>query len=308
LKDFSPLTAVLFFLFVFSRQGCRQVAFDIRAVLCGQGCQLDADNPRSSPRVLTDTRIWLLEFLRDHQVLIAQFRNISFPPVQNLVFLYQNAAHYLYTHCGLGLSGIRTYFQKTQRNICFHQGKRSLLGCFMDEGLSEAHARSRCWFVDSQGLIVKNRGKLAAHKMPYAHEHEHIPNFLEAVKVLKPTAIIGACGKANTFTREVVETMAAHNERPIIFALSNPTANSECTAQQVYACSNGRALFASGSPFDPVELDGRQFVPGQGNNVYIFPGVGLGALACKAGRITNDMFLIAAKTLSTFVTPADLQH
>jgi malate dehydrogenase (oxaloacetate-decarboxylating)(NADP+) len=126
--------------------------------------------------------------------------------------------------------------------------------------------------------------------------------------VLKPTAIIGACGKAHTFTREVVETMTAHNPRPIIFALSNPTANSECTAQQAYAWSNGRALFASGSPFDPVELDGRQFVPGQGNNVYIFPGVGLGAVACKARRITNDMFLTAAKTLAAMVTPADLKQ
>lgn len=183
-----------------------------------------------------------------------------------------------------------------------------IVAAMVDAGLSEAHARSRCWFVDSRGLIVKNRGKLAAHKMPYAHEYEHIPGFLEAVKVLKPTAIIGVSGKAHTFTREVVETMAAHHPRPIIFALSNPTANSECTAQQAYAWSNGRALFASGSPFDPVELDGRQFVPGQGNNVYIFPGVGLGAVACKARRITNDMFLTAAKTLSALVTPADLQQ
>jgi malate dehydrogenase (oxaloacetate-decarboxylating)(NADP+) len=183
-----------------------------------------------------------------------------------------------------------------------------IVAAMVDEGLSEAQARSRCWFVDSHGIIVKNRGKLAAHKKPFAHEHEHIPSFLEAVRVLKPTAIIGVCGKAHTFTREVVKTMATHNPRPIIFALSNPTANSECTAQQAYAWSNGRALFASGSPFDPVELNGRQFVPGQGNNVYIFPGVGLGAVACKARRITNDMFLTAAKTLAALVTPADLQQ
>ncbi len=183
-----------------------------------------------------------------------------------------------------------------------------IVAAMMDEGLSQAQARSRCWYVDSQGLIVKNRGKLADHKIPYAHEHEHIPDFLEAVKVLKPTAIIGVSGKANTFTRKVVETMAANNPMPIIFALSNPTANSECTAQQAYTWSDGRALFASGSPFDPVERDGRKFVPGQGNNVYIFPGIGLGAIACKANRITKDMFLTAARTLSTFVTPDELQQ
>jgi malate dehydrogenase (oxaloacetate-decarboxylating)(NADP+) len=120
--------------------------------------------------------------------------------------------------------------------------------------------------------------------------------------------LIGASGHAHTFTEEVVRTMHKHSEQPIIFALSNPTSKAECSAKEVYTWTNGKAIFASGSPFDSVELGGRQFVPGQGNNVYIFPGVGLGAVACKARRITNDMFLTAAKTLAALVTPADLQQ
>ena len=178
----------------------------------------------------------------------------------------------------------------------------------VDEGLTLREARSRCWFVDSQGLIVKGRDKLAAHKQPYAHDHAAVGTFLEAVQALQPTAIIGVSGQPQTFTRPVLEAMAACNERPIVFALSNPTAKSECTARQAYEWTGGRALFASGSPFDPVEFDGRQFVPGQGNNAYIFPGVGLGVVACKASRVTDEMFLAAARTLAEQVTEADLRQ
>ena len=175
------------------------------------------------------------------------------------------------------------------------------------EGLSEAEARARCWFVDSKGLLVKNRGDvLAAHKVPYAHDHPFIATLAEAVKVLKPTALIGVSGMPKAFTQEIVTTMAKLNERPIIFALSNPTSKAECTAEQAYAWSAGRAIFASGSPFDPVELNGHRHVPGQGNNIYIFPGVGLGALACEAREVTDEMFLIAAQTLAGLVGPEDL--
>ena len=175
------------------------------------------------------------------------------------------------------------------------------------EGLSEAEARARCWFVDSKGLLVKNRGDvLAAHKVPYAHDHPFIATLAEAVKVLKPTALIGVSGMPKAFTQEIVTTMAKLNERPIIFALSNPTSKAECTAEQAYAWSDGRAIFASGSPFDPVELNGHRHVPGQGNNIYIFPGVGLGALACEAREVTDEMFLIAAQTLAGLVGPEDL--
>lgn len=175
------------------------------------------------------------------------------------------------------------------------------------EGLSEAEARKRCWFVDSKGLVVKNRGDaLAEHKIPYAHEHPFLPTLAEAVKAVKPTALIGVSGTPSTFTRDIIETMAAMNERPIIFALSNPTSKAECTAEAAYTWSGGRAIFASGSPFAPVQVNGCRYVPGQGNNIYIFPGVGLGALACTAQEVTDGMFLAAARTLAGMVQEGDL--
>jgi len=174
------------------------------------------------------------------------------------------------------------------------------------QGLPEAAARSRCWLVDSKGLVVKSRADLAAHKRPYAHEHAPTGSFLAAVKALQPTAIIGVAATAGTFTREVVEEMAKINARPIVFALSNPTSKSECTAAQAYEWSGGRALFASGSPFDPVTQAGRTFVPRQGNNSYIFPGVGLGAIVTRSRRITDAMFMAAVHALAEQVSGADL--
>ncbi|HEX9302597.1 MAG TPA: NAD-dependent malic enzyme, partial [Casimicrobiaceae bacterium] len=173
-------------------------------------------------------------------------------------------------------------------------------------GVPRAAARGRCWLTDSQGLVVKSREKLAEHKRPYAHEHAPTADFLAAIKSLKPTAIIGVAAVGGTFTREVVQQMAQSNERPIIFALSNPTSKSECTAAQAYEWSGGRALYASGSPFDPVTLGGRTFVSRQGNNSYIFPGVGQGAIVSRARRISDSMFLTTAQTLARQVTEADL--
>jgi malate dehydrogenase (oxaloacetate-decarboxylating)(NADP+) len=175
------------------------------------------------------------------------------------------------------------------------------------EGLSEAEARRRCWFVDSKGLLVKNRGDvLPEHKLPYAQDHAFVPTLTEAVKVLKPTALIGVSGTPATFTREIIEMMSANNEQPIIFALSNPTSKAECTAEAAYNWSKGKVIFASGSPFPPVELNGRKYFPGQGNNIYIFPGVGLGALAAESREVTDAMFLAAARTLASLVQPEDL--
>ena len=175
------------------------------------------------------------------------------------------------------------------------------------EGLSEAEARARCWFVDSQGLVVRNRlGKLAGHKVPYAHDHPFVATLAEAIETVKPTVLVGVSGQARAFNRAIVARMAALNQRPIIFALSNPTSKAECTAEEAYQWTGGRAIFASGSPFPPVTLGDRTYVPGQGNNVYIFPGVGLGALACEAVQITDRMFLNAARTLAAQVTEEDL--
>jgi malate dehydrogenase (oxaloacetate-decarboxylating)(NADP+) len=178
----------------------------------------------------------------------------------------------------------------------------------VEEGMSEAQARGRCWLVDSHGLVVKQRSDLAAHKRPYAHDHAPEASLLEAVKALRPTAIIGVAAVGGAFSEEVLRAMAALNERPIVFALSNPTSKSECTGTQAYRWTDGRALFACGSPFDPVTLNGRTYVPRQGNNSYIFPGVGLGVIVTKSSRVTNTMFMSAARTLADQVTQADLNQ
>ncbi|MFO8153951.1 NAD-dependent malic enzyme [Thioalkalivibrio sp.] len=183
-----------------------------------------------------------------------------------------------------------------------------LTTAMMDAGMDELSARQRCWMVDSRGLVVRSRIALAEHKRPYAHEHPPVESFTEAVEILRPTAIIGVGAVANAFTREVIETMTRLNERPIVFALSNPTSKSECTAEEAYAWSDGKALFASGSPFDPVEIEGRRFVPRQGNNSYVFPGVGLGAVTVQASRITDSMFMAAARALADSVDAADLEQ
>lgn len=176
----------------------------------------------------------------------------------------------------------------------------------MADGLTQDEARARCWFVDSQGLVISGRGKLADHKLPYAHDHRAVTHLAEAVESLCPTALIGVSGIAAQFTAAIITRMATFNERPIIFALSNPTSHAECTAEAAYQFSNGRAIFASGSPFAPVTFEGRTFAPGQGNNVYIFPGVGLGALVVEATEVSEQMFLVAARTLADLVCDDDL--
>jgi malate dehydrogenase (oxaloacetate-decarboxylating)(NADP+) len=158
-------------------------------------------------------------------------------------------------------------------------------------GCTPADARRNCWLVDSKGLVVASRTGLVGHKLPYAHDHPPIADFPTAVRTLKPTAIIGVAAVGGTFTPEVLQDMARINKRPIVFALSNPTSKSECTAEEAYRSTDGRALFACGSPFDPVTLAGRTHVPRQGNNSYIFPGVGLAAVATRTTRVTDEMFM-----------------
>jgi malate dehydrogenase (oxaloacetate-decarboxylating)(NADP+) len=174
------------------------------------------------------------------------------------------------------------------------------------DGLSEKEARNRCWFVDSKGLVVKRRSDLAEYKLPYAHDYEYVRDFLSAVKSLKPTVIIGASGQSKAFTRPVLEAMAVYNQRPIVFAMSNPTSKAECTAEEAYTWTEGRAIFASGSPFAPVTFEGKTYVPGQANNAYAFPGIGLGVIACEAMSVTDEMFFVAAKALANAVSEADL--
>ena len=183
-----------------------------------------------------------------------------------------------------------------------------VVSAMVAQGLSEPAARARCGMVDSRGLVVKSRADLSDEKRQYAQDHAPVGDFLAAVKALRPTAIIGVAAAGGTFTGEVLREMALINKRPIVFALSNPTSKSECTAEEAYRHTGGRALFACGSPFDPVTINATTFVPRQGNNSYIFPGVGLGAIASRAQRITDEMFMAAAHTLAHDVTESDLEQ
>ncbi|KAI9107824.1 hypothetical protein K1719_021160 [Acacia pycnantha] len=170
-------------------------------------------------------------------------------------------------------------------------------------GAPVEEVRKNIWLVDSKGLIVSSRRESLQHfKKPWAHEHEPITNLLDAVKKIKPTVLIGTSGQGKTFTQEVVEAMAEINERPIILALSNPTSQAECTAEEAYTWSKGRAIFASGSPFTPVEYEGNVFVPGQANNAYIFPGFGLGLIMSGTIRVHDDLLLAASEALASQVT------
>ncbi|HXN68698.1 MAG TPA: NAD-dependent malic enzyme [Bradyrhizobium sp.] len=183
-----------------------------------------------------------------------------------------------------------------------------IVSAMMAQGASEAEALRRNWLVDSRGLVVKNRPGLTEHKLRYAHDHAPISDFLSAIETLKPTAIIGVAAVGGAFTPDVLQAMARINDRPIVFALSNPTSKAECCAAEAYLHTGGRGLFACGSPYDPVKLDGKTFVPRQGNNSYIFPGVGLGATACGSKLVTDEMFMAAAHTLAYLVNEDDIEQ
>ena len=174
------------------------------------------------------------------------------------------------------------------------------------EGMDIDEARHRNALFDIKGLLVASRTDLADFQKPFAKDRAPVSTFVEAVKAIKPTGIIGVSTVPKLFTREVIEAMAEINERPIIFPYSNPTSRSECTAEEAYRWSDGRAVFASGSPFPPVEIGGRRFVPGQGNNVYIFPAMGMAVFATEATRVTEEMFIVAAKAVAEQVTQENL--
>ncbi|MEO8079458.1 MAG: NAD-dependent malic enzyme [Caldimonas sp.] len=184
-----------------------------------------------------------------------------------------------------------------------------VVAAMVAEGADPVQARRSCWLFDSKGLVVAGRsGELAEHKIPYAHTHAAEADLVGAIRSLEPTGLIGVSASAGAFTREVVQAMAKLNTRPMVFALSNPTSKAECTAQQAYEWSDGQALFASGSPFDPVTIGDRTWVSRQGNNSYIFPGIGLGAIAVRSRRVTDEMFLAAARSLAYEVTQQDLDQ
>ena len=175
-------------------------------------------------------------------------------------------------------------------------------------GVSPQNSRENIYLFDSRGLVVKGRDHLTVNKEKFAHSITGETNFLEVVKKIKPTVIIGVAGQPNVFTIEVIKAMAKNNENPIIFALSNPTTKSECTAEEAYKWSDGKALFASGSPFNPVKFKGKTFYSGQGNNAYIFPGLGMGIVISRASRVVDEMLIIAAQTLGAMVSFSDFDE
>jgi len=173
-------------------------------------------------------------------------------------------------------------------------------------GLSREQAVARIRLVDSTGLVTADRENLDAWIRPFAPDCEAMGP-VEAIDNFEPDALIGATGVPGTFTEQAVRSMARFNDRPVIFALSNPTAHAECTAEQAYLWSGGRALFASGSLFEPVEFEGKTLYPGQANNAYIFPGIGLGVSVSGARRVTESMFLAAASALAGSVSEESLE-
>ncbi|GAU98022.1 hypothetical protein RvY_09226 [Ramazzottius varieornatus] len=177
------------------------------------------------------------------------------------------------------------------------------------EGMTEAEALDRIWMFDADGLVVNERpAGMSGTKARFAKNHKHMSDFEEVIGEIKPSILIGACATGGVFTKNILNKMASWNERPVIFALSNPTSKAECTAEEAYVHTDGRGIFASGSPFDPVVYKGKTYRPGQGNNSYIFPGVGLGAIVAQMKHISDKVFLRAATTCAEMVTEADLEQ
>ena len=178
-----------------------------------------------------------------------------------------------------------------------------------EDGIDRNEALKRIALFDSKGLVSSTRGdKLAPNKVPFAQAYENTTDFAQAIRQLKPTCIIGVSAQGGAFTEDVVKAMCEVNAQPMIFALSNPTSKAECTAKQAYTWSEGKCLFACGSPFAPVAVGNKTFVPRQGNNSYVFPGIGFGCIFVRAKTIPNQIFLTAAKTLANLVSESDLAN
>ncbi|MFK7794676.1 MAG: NAD-dependent malic enzyme [Gammaproteobacteria bacterium] len=253
--------------------------------------------------------------------VLIQFEDFLTPRAYTLINKYKNKTlcfnDDIQGTAGVALAGV--YASTRISNISFSDLRILFLGagsaatgiadliCYalQKEGLSEQQARERLRFVDQEGLLVKGRSNLKEHNLPYL-QNESSRSFSETIEYFKPHVLIGATGSPSTFSQEIIEQMSRINLRPTIFALSNPTSHAECTAEQAYSWSDGRAIFSSGSPFDNVSLKDETFKPGQGNNAYIFPGIGLGAVACNAKLIDDDMFLVAASELAVQVSESDL--
>src|SRR6478736_2026717 len=180
-----------------------------------------------------------------------------------------------------------------------------ICSAMVQEGLSRKDAQAHVYMFDVNGLLESSRTDLFDFQKPYAHQHAPTRDFVAAIESIKPTTIIGVSTVGGTFTQKVVEAMSRINERPVILALSNPTEHAECTAEQAYTWSKGKAIYAAGVQFPPVHLDGKTFLPGQANNFYIFPAVGMAIFATQAKRVPDEMFIEAGQAVADQV-PADL--
>jgi len=180
-----------------------------------------------------------------------------------------------------------------------------LCSAMTQEGLSLKEAQSHVYMFDINGLLEDTRKDLVDFQKPYAHKHAATRDFVAAIEDIKPTTIIGVSTVGGTFTQQVIEAMSRVNERPVVLALSNPTDHAECTPEQAYTWSKGKAIYAAGVQFPPVHYQGQTFLPGQANNFYIFPAVGMAIFATQASRVTDEMFIEAARAVADQV-PSDL--
>jgi malate dehydrogenase (oxaloacetate-decarboxylating)(NADP+) len=183
-----------------------------------------------------------------------------------------------------------------------------LCSALVDQGMTLKEAQSRVYMFDVNGLLESTRTDLVDFQLPYAHQHAPTRDFVAAIESIKPTTIIGVSTIGGAFTKEVVEAMSRINERPVILALSNPTQHAECTAEQAYTWSNGKAIYAAGVPFSPVTFSGQTFIPGQANNFYIFPAVAMAIYATQAKRVSDELFIEAAKAVADQVSPELLKQ
>ena len=175
------------------------------------------------------------------------------------------------------------------------------------EGLSDEQARSRIWLFDINGLLDSTRKDLTQEQKVYAHANNPTRNLVEAIKSIKPSILIGVSTVGKVFTKEVIETMSTLNERPTIFALSNPTEHAECTPEEAYKWSKGKAIYGAGVQFPPVHYNGDTFLPGQANNFYIYPAIGLAVYATHAKLVTDEMFIEVARATANQVNDKQLK-
>ena len=267
----------------------------------------------------------LISALRDaYPDALIQFEDFSTPNAYALLRRYRHSAlcfnDDIQGTAAMALAGVFASTRTT--GIAFKDLRVMFLGAgsaatgigdlmveaLVEAGLERDAARRQLWFADVDGLVTKERTpELLPHNLPYAHEHPQA-DFLAALESIRPQVLIGATGVAGSFTQAAIERMANYNQRPVIMALSNPTSRAECTAEQAFRWTEGRALYASGSPFDDVTLGGKTFSPSQSNNAYIFPGVGLGVNFSRATTVTDGMFLAAARALADSVSPEDIER